>query len=190
MSTLTITRSGNRSRCEDHPAHFRSAPFASDRSEGCRETPAGSDVPTEQGAKSLQKDGRPAGTVVRQEMQTKFGFEGGGSWGRRFRLFGVLAASALVLVACSSSPSSSSSSSRTTAPSATGSTSTTAAAPVAPTPTTPPTTAPESPATTTALCRVGHPARQGTGAPHRLQPDPVRPGVDRRCHGGRRPQRL
>ena len=151
MPTLTITRSGNRSRGEGHRAHFRSAPFAPDRSEGCRETPAGSDVPTDPGAKSLQKDGWPAATVAQQEMQTKFGFEGGGSWGRRFRLFGVLAASALVLVACSSYPSPSSSSSRTTAPSATGSTSTTAAAPVASTPTTPPTTAPESPATTTAL---------------------------------------
>ncbi len=83
-------------------------------------------------------------------MGTMFGFDVGGSWGRRFRLFGVLAASALVLVSCGSS-SSSSSSSRTTAASETGSTSTTAAAQVAPPPSTPPTTAPASPATTTAL---------------------------------------
>ena len=75
------------------------------------------------------------------KIRTMFEF-GEVAWGRRFRLFGVFATSALVLVACSSSASSS----RTTAPSGTGSTSTTAAAQVAP----PPTTAPPSLPTTAA----------------------------------------
>ncbi len=78
-------------------------------------------------------------------MRPEFGFCGGRSLERRFRLFGILAAGAMTLAACSSSASSSSS--RSSAPSGTGSTSTTAAAQFAPAPT----TAPASPAPTTAL---------------------------------------
>jgi hypothetical protein len=74
---------------------------------------------------------------------TMFGFGGEVAWGGRFRLYGVFAASALVLVACSSSPSSS----RSTAQSGTGSTSTTVTAQVA----SPPTTASTSLPATTAL---------------------------------------
>jgi hypothetical protein len=79
-------------------------------------------------------------------MRPKLGFCVTRSLERRFRLFGVLAASAVALVACSSSASSSSS--RSSAPSGTGSTAATAAAQFAPPP---PTTVAAALATTTAL---------------------------------------
>jgi hypothetical protein len=82
-------------------------------------------------------------------MRPTFGFCVTRSFERRCRLFGVLAASAVILVACSSSASSAPS--RFSAPSRSGSTSATTVAQLAPPPPTSTTDASRAPATTTAL---------------------------------------